>query len=218
MDQNAWDPFSRHQHRLQTIHERRRSTQPRICSGPASSAQNDRGPGNLYQTGYRLFHNHISIELCLEFFEFGSPGLDELSETTRMSAFKTVAESDLSGLVFTLVWACDLDSDRQFVERVAREWKARTNGGLYVLELHSLLERDLERNRHPVRLAAKPNKRNIERSEANLRDFRTLYRMHSGGQLPIDVPHILIENKSLEPAETARRFLDLAAINEGRPS
>lgn len=183
--------------------------------GPPAVGKMTVGREICAQTGYRLFHNHMSIELCLEFFEFGSAGMRELSETIRTTVFKTVAESDLPGLVFTFVWAFDLEPDRRFVERVARDWKERTGGGFYVLELHSSLERRLERNRHPDRLAAKPSKRNIERSEANLRDFHTRYRMYSEGQLPMDAPHILINNESLGPAQTARRFLELAGLNEG---
>ncbi len=180
--------------------------------GPQAVGKMTVGHAICERTWYRLFLNHMSIELALNFFDFSDDGFRELSETIRQSVFKTVAESDAPGLVFTFVWAFDLDSEARYVERVAADWRCRTGGGFYVLELEASLEKRVARNRHPDRLAAKPSKRNVAASEANLRDFHERYQLNSGGTLPIDVPHVTIDNETLSADATAERFLALAGL------
>ena len=175
--------------------------------GPPAVGKMTVGRAICERTGYRLFHNHMSIDLALHFFDFSDAGFRELSETIRTTVFKTVAESSVPGLVFTLVWAFDLESDTEYLQRIAADWRDRTAGGFHVLELESPLETRIERNRHPDRLTAKPCKRNIAGSEANLRDLHERHRLNSGGTLPIDVPHVVIDNEALGPDEVAERFL-----------
>ena len=50
-------------------------------------------------TGIRLFHNHMTIELVLNFFPFGSPAFSRLVNDFRRNLFKEIARSDLPGLV-----------------------------------------------------------------------------------------------------------------------
>src|SRR5262245_15455903 len=69
------------------------------------------------RTGMRLFHNHMSIEPVLRFFDYGTPPFARLVEGFRRSVFEEVAKSDLPGLVFTFVWAFDLPSEAATVER-----------------------------------------------------------------------------------------------------
>jgi hypothetical protein len=52
------------------------------------------------RTGLRLFHNHISIELALRYFDYGTPAFHRLSSEIRRAAIEEVAASDLPGLVF----------------------------------------------------------------------------------------------------------------------
>ena len=63
------------------------------------------------RTGLKLFHNHHSIDLALRFFPFGTPPFHRLVGEFRRRIFEEVAASDLSGLIFTYVWAFDHASD-----------------------------------------------------------------------------------------------------------
>ena len=184
-----------------------------IVVGPQAVGKMTVGQAICARTGYRLLHNHMSIELALNFFDFGDAGFRDLSETIRDSVFRTVAESPLPGLVFTFVWAFDLESDAHYVERIAADWRARTGGRCYVLELTSTLETRIVRNRHPDRLDAKPSKRKLAESEDNLRTIHARHRLNSGGTLPVDLPHVLIDNETLEPQTVAERFLNLSGLS-----
>lgn len=52
-------------------------------------------------TGYKLFHNHLTVDLLLAVFEFGSPPFVELREEIWLSVFRRAAKERLHGLIFT---------------------------------------------------------------------------------------------------------------------
>ena len=119
------------------------------------------------RTGFRLFHNHHAIDLALRFFPFGSAPFGRLVGDFRRRIFEEVAASDLPGLVFTYVWAFNLESDAAAVEEYAAPFRAR-GGRVLFLELEATQEERLRRNATPFRLAEKPTKRDLEQSRANL--------------------------------------------------
>ncbi len=76
-------------------------------------------------TGMRLFHNHMTIDLVLNFFDFGHPQFKTLVGEFRRRIFEEVAISDLAGLIFTYVWALDHESDKAFIEQSCDIFRAR---------------------------------------------------------------------------------------------
>ncbi len=52
-------------------------------------------------TGYKLFHNHLVVDLLLSVFEFGSAPFVELREQIWLSVFDNASRSQLPGLIFT---------------------------------------------------------------------------------------------------------------------
>lgn len=52
-------------------------------------------------TGYKLFHNHLVVDLLLSVFDFGSLPFVELREEIWLSVFDQACRSRLSGLIFT---------------------------------------------------------------------------------------------------------------------
>ncbi len=53
-------------------------------------------------TGFKLFHNHMTIELVIEFFDYGTPKFNILNQEFRRRIFEEVASSDLPGYDFYL--------------------------------------------------------------------------------------------------------------------
>ncbi len=51
-------------------------------------------------TGFRLFHNHLTVDLVTSLFEFGSEPFVELREQIWLAAFREAARNDVS-LIFT---------------------------------------------------------------------------------------------------------------------
>jgi hypothetical protein len=52
-------------------------------------------------TGCKLFHNHLTVDLLLSVFDFGSPEFVELRETIWLSVFETAVEINLPTMIFT---------------------------------------------------------------------------------------------------------------------
>ena len=52
-------------------------------------------------TGYKLFHNHLTVDLLLAVFPFGSKEFIELREEIWLSVFEAAAGSAAPGLIFT---------------------------------------------------------------------------------------------------------------------
>jgi len=52
-------------------------------------------------TGYKLFHNHLTVDLLLAVFPFGSKEFIALREEIWLSVFEAAAASAAPGLIFT---------------------------------------------------------------------------------------------------------------------
>jgi hypothetical protein len=67
-------------------------------------------------TGYKLFHNHQTVDLLLSVFDFGSRPFVELREQIWLSVFARAAKERLHGLIFT--FAPETTVQPKFVEQV----------------------------------------------------------------------------------------------------
>jgi chloramphenicol 3-O-phosphotransferase len=52
-------------------------------------------------TGYKLFHNHLAVDLLLSVFDFGSEQFVELRERIWLSVFEGASLASIPGLIFT---------------------------------------------------------------------------------------------------------------------
>lgn len=55
-------------------------------------------------TGFRLFHNHLTVDLVLSLFEFGSQPFVELRERIWLDTFAQAAGAKVDGLIFTFAF------------------------------------------------------------------------------------------------------------------
>jgi hypothetical protein len=53
------------------------------------------------RTDYKLFHNHLVVDLLLSVFEFGSSPFVALREEIWLSVFDQACRSDMPGMIFT---------------------------------------------------------------------------------------------------------------------
>ena len=72
--------------------------------GPPAAGKLTVGRELAALTGYRLFHNHLTVDLARELFDFGSEPFQRLVDDLRLRVFAAAAQSDLSGLIFTFVY------------------------------------------------------------------------------------------------------------------
>jgi hypothetical protein len=159
--------------------------------------------------GFRLFHNHHVIEPLLDVFEFESPQFQTLLGEFRQRVLEEAAAADVD-LVFTLVWALDLDKDAEAIRHHLAPF-VEAGRRVALVELCADLDTRLARNRTPYRLAEKKSKRDLAWSDDNVRDLER-WQMNTGVPSPGDeviagLPHLRIDNTDLSPEDVAAQVL-----------
>ncbi len=154
------------------------------------------------RTGLRLFHNHMMIEPVLEIFGQWRP---DVTQRLRQVIFEEFAKSDNYGMIFTFMWAFDMQSDWDYVDWVKGIFNLPEED-VYYVELIAPQEVRLQRNVTENRLKNKASKRNVADSNARLIRDDTNYRCES---CPGEITHpnyLRIENANI-PAEEAARMI-----------
>ncbi len=158
---------------------------------------------------FRLFHNHHTIEPLLDVFDFGTPPFNRLLGEFRQRVLEEAAAAD-TDLVFTLVWALDLPEDTEGVRAHLQPF-VDAGRDIALVELYAGLGTRLERNQTPYRLAEKKSKRDLEWSDANVRELER-YQLSTGAPSPADAlisehPHLRIDNTDRTPDDVAAEIL-----------
>ena len=99
-------------------------------------------------TDFKLFHNHLVVDLVESVFEFGSLPFVELREQIWLAVFSQAAEANLSGLIFT--FAYDRTVRFSFIEHT-QELIKRSGGEVLFVELKCSTEEIERRIEHPSR-------------------------------------------------------------------
>ena len=117
--------------------------------GPPASGKYTIAKALAQKTGYKLFHNHLTVDLAKGVFDFGTKPFWELVHKIRLDIFETAVKENIPGMIFTYVYQKDSDDD-YFVRQVLE--KVESNGGEIVFiqiycERQELLKRVKEQSR-----------------------------------------------------------------------
>jgi hypothetical protein len=175
-------------------------------------------------TGFKLFHNHMSVEPILEIFEFGSPSFFRLVGEIRRRVVEEAVLADLPGLVFTYVWALDDEGEAHHVAGYV-DTVERAGGTVHFVELTAPLDVRRVRNATELRREHKRTHRDAELSERILDDLERYVLNSPDGQPPEPAASVLagrvlrIDNTDLSPEQVAVqivRHFDLPLIEADR--
>jgi cytidylate kinase len=182
-----------------------------IIFGPPAVGKMTVGQELAKITNLKLFHNHMSLELVNNFFNFGTESFRRLDKVIRFEIFNELANSELKGVIFTMVWDLDFKEDEEYIERIVNIFEQRGAKTFYI-ELKADLKERLKRNKDEHRLKHKPSKRDIDFSEKCLLNFEESYRMNTTNGDLLNKKIITIDNTNLEPSEVAKvikRHIDM---------
>ncbi len=62
------------------------------------------------KSGYRLFHNHVSVDVARTLFDFGDEGFNEVVWAVRTLVFEQAAKHNMPGLIFTWLFTSRLSA------------------------------------------------------------------------------------------------------------
>jgi hypothetical protein len=146
-------------------------------------------------TGYKLFHNHLAVDLLLSVFEFGSPQFVELRETIWLSVFDSAAS--LPGLIFT--FAPESTVRPEFVPN-AIETIARNGGEILFVELTCPISELKNR-------MASPSRAQFQKL-ASVPLFEQLHAAGVFDSAHMPSPQITVDTSAHTPAQAAATIAD----------
>lgn len=83
-------------------------------------------------TGFKLYHNHVSVDFVMSVFEFGTPAFWRLVDKFRREILEAVAKEGID-TIFTFVYGKGVDDE--FVKDIVRRVKSH-KGRVYFVRLH----------------------------------------------------------------------------------
>ncbi|MFD1885525.1 shikimate kinase [Paenibacillus wenxiniae] len=179
-----------------------------ILFGPQAVGKMTIGQQLAAQTGMKLFHNHMSIELVTALFDYASPAGQRLIGLIRREVFEEASriENGMTGLIFTYVWAFDMPSEREYIEQISGLFRER-GAEICWVELEADLNERCRRNTTDNRLLHKPSKRNIEWSNNELLDSHRIHRLNSFPGEITEPYYMRLDTTHIEPDEAAARII-----------
>ena len=155
------------------------------------------------RTGYKLFHNHLAVDLLLPVFDFGSPQFVALREGIWLSVMGQACNAGLPGLIFT--FAPETTVRPHFVSEVERIM-AIEKGKLDFVELVCPME-ELKR-----RLG--DESRSEFRKLTSVEMFEQLHAEGAFGAFPMPKPGFTIDTSLCTPAEAAEEILQMLELDQ----
>ncbi len=180
--------------------------------GPPAVGKMTVGREIARRTGYKLFHNHMSIEPILDIFEWGTPSFNRLTMLIRRRVIEEAVAADLPGLIFTFVWNVDDPSEHDSVAHLVEP--AITAGvRLDFVEIRADLATRLAREGTPDRLEHKRSKRDVDFARSLLMKSEAGHRMTtSPGESIGPWPHHVFDNSGDDPTVTAAAIITALAL------
>lgn len=148
------------------------------------------------QTGFKVFHNHLSIDCIKPVFDFGTPSFARLIELIRV---ETIAEAALQNvdLIYTFCYAKNFDEPH--VEKIIQA--VESNGG----EIYFVLL-TCDRAENEKRVFAESRKKFGKANNLNI-----LNEIFDKYDLSSPVPQretLLIDNTYLAPENAAKKIIE----------
>ncbi|MEL6346786.1 MAG: AAA family ATPase [Myxococcota bacterium] len=165
--------------------------------------------------GFPLFHNHMTIEVVLPMFPFGTPPFSRLVNSFRAQVFDEVSKSDLPGFTFTYTCAFDQPEEINYLATIHDRFSSQGWRVCFV-ELRADQKTRLRRNSLPDRIQAKPSKRDLLFARRNLLEMDEQYTLNSTDTLPFG-EHIIVDNQQTTADQAATLIVDRLGLTRIAP-
>jgi hypothetical protein len=173
-----------------------------ILTGPQAVGKMSVGLELKEHHDYKLFHNHMSIEMVVDVYGELNRENKPLVNEMRDLFFKWTIKQDVQKFVFTFTWAFNHEDDHKYVHDLVKRFEDE-GYNVTIVELEASLEERLSRNKTEQRLAHKPTKRNLEWSENDIKRSMDKYRLNSNEDEITHENYLRINNEKLTAKEVA---------------
>lgn len=174
-----------------------------VLFGPPAVGKMTVGEHLSTQTGYKMFHNHMTVELALHFHDFSDPRYGLLLADLRNAVFSNFLLSHHRGIIFTFTW----DTSDPFGARIFNKLE-ESGYNIYFVELTANVEVLVSRNLLPDRIRRKPSKSDATRSMLDLQKRITTQKSFCSETLAIISRHPFMSISTLDqgPNEVAHKI------------
>ena len=87
-----------------------------ILYGPPASGKLTIAKAIAKKNNFKLFHNHLTVDLLKNILDFGTPEFFELNQKIKLDIIEAASKQNIPGMVYTFVY--DKNSDQPFIERL----------------------------------------------------------------------------------------------------
>jgi adenylate kinase len=156
-------------------------------------------------TGYKLFHNHLTVDLVGAVFEFGTPSFIELREKIWLDVFSEAASSEVEGIIFTFAFEPTVRGS--FVENVRSTIESK--GGEVVFVKLICAPEELEK-----RITS--DSRSHFGKLTSLEQFRELNNAGAFVDPGVTPDRLVLDTTNLSPGEAASRIANELKLDTAR--
>jgi hypothetical protein len=150
-------------------------------------------------TGFKVFHNHLTVDLVTSLFEFGSEPFIALREKIWLESLAEAVKANFEGLIFTFAPEQTVSDD--FPEKV-RELMEENGGKVTFVELKCETQ-ELERR------ISDPSRRKFGKLDSV--DFFRELKEKGAFETPKISPHLTVDTTDLSAAQTAHIIMTVSS-------
>ena len=146
-------------------------------------------------TGYKIFHNQLTVDLLSSLLKFGTESYFNFSNKIRIELIGEAARQKVPGIIFTFCYAYKLDD--KFVKKIISKVK-KHGGEVHFVQLYCDNQKLHKRVKNPSRLKHKKIK-HISKLK------KTMARYDLLKPIPF-VESLTIDNSNLSATKTAQKI------------
>jgi len=171
-----------------------------IIYGPEATGKLTIAKKLAAETGFRLFHNHISVDVAKTLFDFDTKEFSELIWDVRLLVFEHAAKTNIPGMIFT--WAYSHPDFLPYLNKI-KEVIARYQGTIHYVFVSCSVE---EAERRVVQ-----EDRSMVGKIISTDALRRQFQKKHYGIIP-DTDTLVIDNTNLSPDEVVNKILTRYAL------
>ena len=173
-----------------------------VIIGPQAVGKMTVGQELAKITGYKLFYNHMTIELVRLIFDYNKEVYKKMNKLLRDEILTEFSKSNEKGIILT--YCFDFGKYLEQEKEVIYNWMKLFDES-YVIELETTLEERLKRNESENRLKYKQSKRDIEYSKNDILRSLERHKLNSdiGQGKKLFKNYLRINNTNISAEDTA---------------
>ena len=189
-----------------------------VILGPPASGKAAIGIALAELTGYRFLHNHMTADAVAALFDWETDDYREVAAEVRLLLLKKALEKQLEGgILFTFMWAFELESDNRFMDDVVALFALHGHRVCFVELLASRKARE-GREGSPLRMSLKPAKRDVEGARELHAQIDAEHRTNSDGDFPYPDQHMIVDTEAMKPEAAALAIAQRFSLPAGTAS